>query len=414
VNRERRILLFASGFAPYAFSENIVSSKLALAFLERGWQFRVISRMDEGPSYVTEWQRPWDILQPHTCELRYTHGGFVARTWDVWRRSARLGFMTPGIRWAGRAWELASHWHRENPFSVVLSRAPTDVGHVPALMFSRQTGIPWIANWNDPPTHLWPQPYTHRLGPVAGFTSRKLLADVFRTASAVTFPSERLRQHVLRHADAGSTKTSVIPHLGLVRWNSSAVGQAGCFRLCHAGNLSGERDPGTLFEGLSRFLRQVKPSPAVELTIIGVRQPETLAKAEKHGVAPQVKITGGLGYLETLKRLSESDVLVLVEAPCEEGIFLPSKVVDYAQVGRPILAISPRVGTMVDLLAETGAGVAADCREAHAVTQALIRLYEAWRTGSLSGEFSTLRLWERFKPEAVLRQYEELFASINK
>ena len=51
-------------------------------------------------------------------------------------------------------------------------------------------------------------------------------------------------------------------------------------------------------------------------------------------------------------------MMLVVEAPINEGIFLPSKVVDL-QYSKPIL-LYPRNGVMNDLIAH-GGGIVADC-----------------------------------------------------
>jgi hypothetical protein len=50
-----------------------------------------------------------------------------------------------------------------------------------------------------------------------------------------------------------------------------------------------------------------------------------------------------------LHRLEEADALLLIEAPCENVMFFPSKIVDYFEVGRPVLALS-RKGGVVEAL----------------------------------------------------------------
>ena len=40
---------------------------------------------------------------------------------------------------------------------------------------------------------------------------------------------------------------------------------------------------------------------------------------------------------------------LIIEAPCNEGVFLPSKLSDTMAVGLPVLAISPAVGVLHDL-----------------------------------------------------------------
>lgn len=408
------ILLLATGFAPYAFSENIVNSKLTLAFQDNGWSVQVVSRIDDGPAYNREWQPVWSPLHSITHEVSYAPGSRLIRFIDLFSSATRLCHPIPGVRWARRAVDHARRLHRTTPFDFVISRSPNDVGHLAALAFSEETGVPWVANWNDPPTHLWPAPYTHGLGKIDSYLSSRLLRGVCRKASVVTFPSRRLAEHICKSLSRGPRRVEVIPHIGLVNYAPTNQAESGVFRLCHAGNLSGERDPGCLLQGLAIFIAQEKPQHRVELEIIGVNHPETSKKAAAHGVAGLVTVTGSLGYIEVLHRLAQATVLVLVEAPCAEGIFLPSKLVDYVQVGRPVLCISPSWGTVRDLLKESKGGLFADCTKPMEIAAAITHLYRAWKGGTIAAEYTNKRLWKLFEPASVLRQYEQIFLEIKR
>jgi hypothetical protein len=114
-------------------------------------------------------------------------------------------------------------------------------------------------------------------------------------------------------------------------------------------------------------------------------------------------------YQDSLAAMSASHVLVLIEAPLTEGIFLPSKVTDYVQAGRAILAVSPRNGTLADLLSAHGGGLAADCTDADAIYEALLALYDSWARGRLAHDYSPARLRTLFSDAAVIPQYEALF-----
>ena len=47
--------MIATGYPPYLFSENLCNGKLVMALLQAGIEVDVISRIDEGPSYGTDW-----------------------------------------------------------------------------------------------------------------------------------------------------------------------------------------------------------------------------------------------------------------------------------------------------------------------------------------------------------------------
>jgi hypothetical protein len=99
----------------------------------------------------------------------------------------------------------------------------------------------------------------------------------------------------------------------------------------------------------------------------------------------------------------------VIEAPCVEGIFFPSKFVDFVQTGRPILGISPINGTLADILSRYGGGILADCHSPEAVANAIRILYEEWRAGELDEKYGSSGLFDLFSEKTVLGQYMELF-----
>ena len=405
--------MFSPGFAPYSFSENLVNSKLALAMLERGWETEVISARDDGPTYGAHWTAPWLPLKPHTHEIRYGMGKplarYAQRAWD----SVVLGHPIAGVRWARRALRLALHLHRSNPFHIVLSRSVSDFAHLPAIHFAKRTGLPWLANWNDPPSYLFPPPYQMSATRVRRYLWDRYYRAVVHRATLNTFPTRRLAVHLYGHLGVSDFSTvRIIPHLVHDIPYPPGPQTDGLFRLCHAGNLSGERDPSLFLAALKRFVAWIGSRDRVRFEIIGVVDVPLTNIIKKHGLEDVVTWAGKMDYLETLGRLAASSVLLVIEAPCEEGIFLPSKVADYAQVGRPILAVSPRNGAMRDLLSTDGGGLAVDCTSADAIYRGLSQLYHAWRDGSVQ-RFAPDALRARLGSDAILGTYESLFREVS-
>lgn len=232
---------------------------------------------------------------------------------------------------------------------------------------------------------------------------------MFRRADRITFPCARLRDYVCGEFSFDVfSRTRIVPHIGYVDYRPSPVRKTGTFRMCHAGNMSGERQPAVFLDGFARFMATLPDGEQCHLDVIGREDVGLKALAERFGIGDCVTMTGALDYVRTLERLAANDVLVVLEAPCREGIFLPSKVSDYAQVGRPILSVSPPVGTMADLLSEYGGGLVADCQSPVAVCEAMQCLHRAWRAGTLTGEYDTRRLFSIHAAERVLDQIESI------
>ncbi len=403
--------MFAPGFAPYAFSENIVTSKLALAMLSRGWELDVVSMVDEGPAYDCRWREPWLPLRPIAHEIRYPIGPPVVRHVCRAVDSVVLRYPIAGVRWARQALRKAIHLHRTRPYDVVLSRFPSAIAHLPAMHFAAATGVPWVANWNDPPSHLFPQPYHIRQTLSQRWINTTFLRKAFARATINTFPCPRLARHVQRGLGMqGKTEVAIIPHPTLDGYRPPRAEPGDKFRLCHAGNLAAERNPRPFLQAFKRLSSEKSPD-RVRFDLIGVENVAWDRLIGDEELSKNVDHVGRMGYLDSLAHQARASVLVLIEAPCREGIFLPSKLTDYVQLGKPVLSLSPREGTINDLLGECGGGIAVDCNSVDDIYRSLATLYDSWQAGRLN-EYCSAALLARFSAATVLDHYEELFGRL--
>jgi hypothetical protein len=110
--------------------------------------------------------------------------------------------------------------------------------------------------------------------------------------------------------------------------------------------------------------------------------------------------------------LAAAAVSVVIEATLPEGIFFPSKVADFVQVGRPILAVSPAVGTLNDLLSSYGGGIAVDCASSEGIAKGIESLFRSWQAGDLDVSYGSAKLRPLFSDETVLSAYREIFDRI--
>ncbi len=407
--------MFAPAFAPFANPEAIVNSKLALAFLKAGYDVDIITRNlseESSYNYGSGWVSPWNLLQNHTHIIAYPDNARSHRFVDTALSAIRTGYPIHGCRWAQHAFERASELHAQNPFDVVLSRALPDSAHLPAELFARNSGLPWIANWNDASGSKNLPPYGAGLSGRLGFFEHKLVRTVAQRADVLTFPSERLKKYICHYLPEGSLDRSItIPHAAL---HSKCVASehSGTFTLCHAGHLSAQRNPRNFLEGFAQFVHHGAEKPKAKFRIIGILDGNVLEVAEQLGVAGYVEHIGSLTYEATLQNLHRADVNVIIEAPLLEGVYFPAKFVDYVQVGRPILAVTPAEGEVNDLLSLHGGGISVDCTSSPDISAALHRLHNHWLQGNLNHAFSSDRLYPYFAPEKIVSYYAKLFSKL--
>jgi len=410
-----RILMFAPAFAPFANPEAIVNNKLVFALKSAGWHVDVITRSDNeltDYNYGSGWEECWVSLRASTHAVTYRQTGKIGKIIDTVRGALKTGYLGIGCRWAAHAANLALRMHQEKGYDLIISRALPNFAHLPALLFTRLTGLPWIANWNDakntPPVGKEPQA---RLG----FFHERFLVEVAREATWHTFPSERMRRYICQYLGNGTEdRSSTIPHVLLESYQSTYRGKSSVFTLCYAGNLYAARNPSVFFQALAIFAKKKSLGTGLKINIIGLEKIGLANLIKQYGLDNIVHFTGPLGYTETLDRCRESDVLIVIEAPYEEGIYLPSKFVDYVQTGRAILAISPSTGTLRDLLSVYGGGIATDCTSIEDIVCALDKLYTEWTRGTLAEVYGSHRLYDLFSPWTVKELYKTILTKVDR
>lgn len=408
-----KALLFAPAFAPYMGSESLTASKLVIALRRSGWDVDVISR-GGADLYSNEWEAPWDELKSCTYSLSTFNPGRIGLLKELLLDSVHFNHLLPGIRWAALAEEFGRKMLSSNSYDVILSRSPPDIGHLPAMILAKEFRIPWIANWNDPPVGSWPAPYDAENG--SQFTRLlygRYFRDVYSHASLNTYPSIELASHIQQHFGVGKIDdVMIIPHCSFSMSNATRV-PSNDFVITHAGKLVGARNTCTLLDGFRKFVDVVNPSMnKIKLQIIGHADSEIKNLADSYGLGRYLNITGPMPFLLAMEKLRSSSVNVLLEAPCEKGIFLPGKLVDYAQAGRPILAISPDVGVARRLLDIHGGGIHANVNSPEDIFRALMTLYSDWQNSQLERNYSNFEILSNFSPSTIVSAYEEAYRRV--
>ncbi len=408
-----RVLMIAPVCYPPAQPEAIVNAKLALAMMDARWEVDVVSQANPAFEWYPAGGDVWAEVAGRV-HLVAEFGRTARRRIGAACASLRAcGQVSGGVRWAVPAYRRALQLVRERPHDVILSRAVPDHAHLAALMVARRTSIPWIANWNDPqPSQRFPAPYG--AGPSAPMPAwqRRFYGAISRQCRWHTFACARLQRYMCQYLGPKVLeRSSVVPHVALERFRSEPRSHEG-FIICHAGSLRSPRSPRVLLEAASLFRSRAAAAGGLRLRFIVDDARAVNEEARRIGVEDIVEIAPTRPYGAMPEALAESDVVVIVEAAMEEGIFLPSKFVDYIQSGRPILALSPLRGTIRDLMGGGRGGLVVDGTSATEVAEAIEQLYVRWMEGDLESRFGSESLFEEFSERKVLSLLTEIFEAI--
>lgn len=394
------LLMVSPEFVPVADAEAFCGGKMALALMKCGVSLTVVSRKNY-PWPRADASPLWQPLASCTIALEAPKSRAPLHSIMFAARYRTVYY----ARWVRSVVAAARACHSQKPYDLVYSRSLPMFGHVAGYWCARELGLRWIVNVNDP----WDFPFfpgnKNENSLLQSRWSLYWLRKTIREADLVTYPSRRLhRFHEMLSGVAHAAE--VIPHAGLsVKAPGSSLG----FTLVHAGKMGGNeltgRNTHPLLRGLKGFLNGCPQARAeTRLVFVGPEDAGTQRQIQELGLAGCVTSTGILPYQESLKLIAGASVCVLIEADEREGIFLPSKLVDYLSAGKPVLALSPPVGVVNDMV-PAGGILRVDPPDDVGVKNALTMLYGVYRSRTLARMAPPDTEACRFAPQVVARQF---------
>lgn len=394
------ILCISPSFVPVADSEAYCGAKLALALQDQGANVTVLS---QGLSPPPTWRKVDDSkLWREALRMRIevmapsTHRNFAS----LW-----LGVRFQTVvwaRWVGTLIKLARELHSNNSFDIVYSRSLPMFAHIAGYWASRALGVPWVANINDPwDNHLFPNGPTTRVSRVEAAFSSYWLKKTLRCADLITYPSIRLRNYISR-LGGEEPRGEIIPHIGYTCRDQEPAGD---FNLVHAGKLGSNewsgRPTDSLLRGFAGFLEANEAARSVtRFTLVGPVDEATEALAGKLGLSSVVRHLGRVNYEESIRHIRSATICVLVETDSAEGIYLPSKLADYLVSQKPILALSPSVGVLSDMVPHGGI-IRVSLNDETSIAEAIGKLYKAFLSRSLRDYMPSAQLVRQFEPGPI-------------
>jgi glycosyltransferase involved in cell wall biosynthesis len=107
--------------------------------------------------------------------------------------------------------------------------------------------------------------------------------------------------------------------------------------------------------------------------------------ARELGIRDHIKFLGATPFLESIQIAASADFLLVIDAPVDRSVFLPSKVVDYFVLGKPILGITPEQGATAEVLRRSGHHVACP-DDSDAIYSALDAMIGRWKNDHLGSQ----------------------------
>jgi len=339
------VVFFTHAFPPLKYAQSIQVARFAQYSTHN---IRVICcDEDSGKDYSMVEGQNGKPFEQWTVERRQIGNGFVRRL------LAHVLVPDQYRSWAMRAAAQAikQSWVSLDDLLVTFGE-PMSV-HLAGLRLKRTIGMPWVAHFSDP----WAD-NPHRRIPVLRQLNKGLEAKVVNAADRLIFTSEETFDLIMRKYPPGmAAKGRVVSHSFDPRMYGSAPDGHDGIVVRHLGNFYGRRKPDPLIKAVQQLYREQPHSlQGVRIEFVGGirRVPASLLSALPPAL---IRFLPPVDYKTSLTLMKSADLLVVIDAPFEQSVFLPSKLIEYIGAQRPLFAITPP-GTSAKVVSKLGGLVA--------------------------------------------------------
>ena len=359
----KRVLIVTHSFPPLLEARSIQIAKIVRHLRRFGWDPVVLTVEPRYTPINQDASLP--TLLPDDIQIVRTAAFEPQWAISLLARTVPSALYLPDkqIGWLPFAVRAASGLSRREPFDLIFTNAKPFTCHLVGQALKRRCALPWVAYFSDP----WvDNAYFQRISRGQVRRNRRMETRTLSEADGLVFNNPETVRLMLP-AGAEAAQALVLPHCydpslfdlatGRGRGSGSAPSPEGTVRIVHTGNFYGVRSPLPLLDALD--IGHGDSLPPVEVLLVGKIDEIHRRAIERHRVFPCVRLTGSVGYLESLAHIQSAQLLVTIDAPVgDQSVFFPSKLADYLGSGKPVLGVTPPGSTTARILSEHGQYVA--------------------------------------------------------
>lgn len=267
----------------------------------------------------------------------------AAARWVYHHVYKNLHWPDGGALWRSPALRKALALAENTPYDTLITVSPHFSGHLVGLALHRRfPNLLWLVDIGDPFSFLDVEPPNNRL--LYAALNRHTERNVFRHADVISVTTQLTRESYVNIFAESVSKIHVIPPLLSLPEITHVEGESlfprdNKIRLVFAGILYVNIRPPDFLLRLFAALLQTSLAERLELHFFGdTRQAHTRFQAFGGLLNQKIFLHGMVNREQVAQAMSEANVLVNIgnKTPYQ----LPSKVVEYAYTGKPILNLA--------------------------------------------------------------------------
>ena len=418
-----KVLFIAYHFPPDAAVGALRSQKFVKYLPEYGWQPFVLTvhhkyysinefkRLDDVKDVIVErtecWRTPLQIFIDFRDKYRLKNSSnkeaeSFSDSKSLYNKKIELSFLKKLV--AGLNWfpDDKLYWLfpgfikgilliRRNKINLIVVSVPPHSAIIFAFLLSVMTGAKLVIDFRDP-WCLSDVPDYNPFKPKFLFKLESIIQKkILKKTESVIVTNENFKKAMLRDNQFLDTCQVNVIHNGcdfsdFISINNNDIKFQNKFIISYLGTFYFGRNPEIFLKSISQFVKIKNLNENdIEIKFIGnVEQYEGISvrmMIKKAGLEKIVKIIGRVEYLEALRLMKESTLLLLL-AP-SQPYQIPAKIYEYIAAGRPILALTG-LGATSSLVEDVHCGISVDHKDVTGIILALERLYEDFLIGGQS------------------------------
>jgi glycosyltransferase involved in cell wall biosynthesis len=302
---------------------------------------------------------------------------------------------------------------KKQDFDVIITSGMPHSSHLVGLLIKYTfPNVLWAAYFSDPWSFCeYARSPRWQIG--RSHLEKKLEKKIFHTTDCNIVNTESTREEYIKLFPYISKKITTITNSFDPQLLEDITEEPRMrFRFQHIGRFFGQRSPRFILEAIKCMLqRNPIYSEKIEFIFTGnfgwddQRKCWNRTYIDKYGLSSIVNIEPTVNHKDALKRLVNTDVLLLIGAPIESDyLYIPSKTYEYLATGKPILAMVNKHGDTAKLMKKFDCGRVVDVDDIDAISKGLEELYYSVSNGKykvnpdnfLNSEYGPKRNAEKF------------------
>lgn len=311
--------------------------------------------------------------------------------------------------WKDDALNAIEGYARANNYTpdLIVTFSQPVVDHLIGLELKRKYRLPWAAHFSDP----WADNPFIRGNQASLEKNLTLEREVVENADRLVFTSQETIDLVMaKYPTAWKSKARVLPQsFDPALYRSGRAPIDNVLKVRYIGNFYGSRTAAPLMRAVEA-LHSSEPSVLdhVSFELIGITD---LEKVQIAPGLPSGLVTAQppVSYRESLSLMTSADGLMIIDAPADVSVFLPSKLIDYLGARRPILGLTPH-GAAAGLIKQLGGWVADPASDAavRETLKAFLQYLREHKVGTGEQPWGNSDVRQKYEASYLARSFEEI------